>query len=65
MSDPAESPPVTGAEEAPSLPDVDSPPAEEVLDGAPSKDDVVGDAPSPEDIVAEQPSVDEILRRER
>ena len=56
---------MTGADEAPSLPEVDSPPAEDVLDGAPSKEDVVGDAPSPEEIVADQPSVDEILRRER
>lgn len=47
----------------PGLPEVDSPPAEEVLDGVPSADEVVEAAQPAEDIVAEQPSVDDLLRR--
>lgn len=64
MSDPAETPepPVAGT---PALPGVDSPPAEDVLDSAPSKEEVVDGAPSPEEIVRGQPSVDEILGSDR
>ena len=50
---------------APALPEVESPPPEEVLDGAPSTDEVVAQAQSADDVVAEQPSVDEILGRDR
>lgn len=50
---------------APKLPDVESPPAEDVLEDAPSKEDVVEQAQSAEDIVDEQPSVDELLGRDR
>ena len=46
----------------PKLPDVDSPPPEEVLDGSPGKHDVVGRAKPADEVVDEQPSVDDILR---
>ena len=49
----------------PALPDVDSPPAEEVLDTLPSRQDVVDEAPSVAEIVREQPSVDDILGADR
>ena len=49
----------------PSLPDVESPPREEVLDAVPSTEDVVQDAQPAEEIVDEQPSVDELLGDER
>jgi hypothetical protein len=50
---------------APKLPEVDSPPADDVLDGVPSKEQVVDDAESADDVIAGQPSVDEILGRDR
>jgi hypothetical protein len=57
MSDPVNPP-------TPKLPDIDSPPAENVLDGVPSKEEVVKNAVSAEEIVAGQPSVDELLGRD-
>jgi len=45
----------------PELPEVDSPPTEEVLDSVPSREDVVEKARSAAEIVREQPSVDDIL----
>jgi hypothetical protein len=50
--------------DAPRLPRVDSPPAEDVLEDVPSKEDVVAGAESREAIVEEQPGVDEILGRD-
>ncbi len=50
-----------GVPPPPKLPEVDSPPAADVLDGVPSKDEVVEDARTADEIVAEQPSVDELL----
>ena len=47
------------------LPDVDSPPRDDVLDGVPSKEEVVEDAQSADEIVREQPSVDELLGDDR
>jgi hypothetical protein len=49
----------------PALPDVDSPPTEEVLDSLPSREDVVDEARSVAEIVREQPSVDAILASDR
>jgi len=49
----------------PALPDVDSPPTEEVLDSVPSREDVVDEARSVAEIVREQPTVDDILRSDR
>ena len=49
---------------APKLPEVDSPPRDDVLDGVPSTDDVVEQAESADDVIAGQPSVDEILGRD-
>jgi hypothetical protein len=49
----------------PNLPEVESPPPEEVLDGVPSTDEVVAHAQPADDVVDEQPSVDEILGRDR
>lgn len=48
---------------APALPDVDSPPREDVLDGVPSTEEIVEHAQSAEEIVDQQPSVDDVLRR--
>ena len=47
--------------DAPRLPRVDSPPAEDVLEDVPSKDEIVEEAPSRDEVVEEQPGVDEIL----
>lgn len=55
MSDPADPKTARDVAPAPKLPEVDSPPADDVLDGVPSK----------EEVVEEQPSVDEILGRDR
>ncbi|HEY8582599.1 MAG TPA: hypothetical protein VIL49_06615 [Capillimicrobium sp.] len=46
---------------APSLPEVDSPPTEDILDGAPSVDEVIRDAQPAEQIVADQPGRDELV----
>lgn len=51
--------------EAPALPEVDSPPPEEVLKQAPSTDEIVKRAESAEEIVGQQQSVDELLHRRR
>ena len=45
---------------APALPEVDSPPPEDILDGAPSVDDIIKQAQPAKDIVAEQPDRDEL-----
>jgi hypothetical protein len=50
---------------APTLPDVDSPPPEDVLDGVPSTEEIIEHAQSAEEIVHQQPSVDDVLRRRR
>ena len=52
-------------QQPPALPEVDSPPAEDVLDGVPSKEEVVEDAHSADEIVAAQPTVDELLGPDR
>jgi hypothetical protein len=49
---------------APELPDVESPPRDDVLERAPSKEEVVEQAPSADEVIAAQPSVDEILGRD-
>lgn len=49
----------------PKLPEVESPPAEDVLDDVPSKEDVVEQAQPAEEIVDDQPSVDDLLGRDR
>jgi hypothetical protein len=54
-----------GVPPAPKLPDVDSPPPEEVLDEVPAKEEVVKRARPADEIVEEQPSVDELLGRDR
>ena len=46
---------------APALPDVDSPPPEDVLDGAPSVGDIIGKARRSEEIIEEQPSRDDLV----
>jgi hypothetical protein len=50
---------------APKLPDVDSPPTEDVLHGVPSKEEIIEDAKSAEEIVEQQPSPAELLGRDR
>ena len=54
-----------GVPPRPRLPDVDSPPPEDVLDAVPTTEDVVQDAQPAEEIVREQPSVDELLGDDR
>jgi hypothetical protein len=49
----------------PTLPDVESPPAEDVIENAPSTDDIIKQAQSAEEIVEQQPDVDELLRHRR
>jgi hypothetical protein len=48
---------------APALPDVDSPPPEEVLEAVPSTDEIIDTAQSAEEILEQQPGVDELVRR--
>jgi hypothetical protein len=49
----------------PKLPEVDSPPAEDVLDSVVSTEEIIEDAQSAEEILSQQPSVDELLGRDR
>jgi hypothetical protein len=65
MSDPADTPGRRDVPPLPKLPDIDSPPPEDVLDGVPAKEEVVEHAQSADEVVEEQPSVDEILGRDR
>jgi hypothetical protein len=65
MTDQNQPPRNPTAPAAPALPDVDSPPREDVLDGVPSTDAIVERAQSAQEIVDEQPSVDELLQRRR
>jgi hypothetical protein len=62
---PIEPPSESGAAAAPKLSEIDSPPAESVLDGVPSKEEIIEDAQSAQEIVEQQPQVDELLGRER
>lgn len=48
---------------APALPDVESPPPEEVIEGVPSTEEIIEHAESAEEILRQQPDVDELLRR--
>lgn len=50
---------------SPKLPDVDSPPPEDVLEDVPSTEEIIEHAQSAEKIVEQQPSPDELLRRKR
>jgi hypothetical protein len=50
---------------APKLPEVESPPPEDVLDGVPSKEEIVEQAETAEKIVEEQPSPEQLLGRDR
>lgn len=65
MTDPADPARRLVVQPPPRLPDVDSPPAEDLLDGVPSKEVVVEDAQSSDEIVDAQPSVDELLDPDR
>jgi hypothetical protein len=49
----------------PKLPDVESPPPENVLDEVPPKEELVRRARPADEIVTEQPSVEELLDRDR
>ncbi len=62
-SDPAVDPRVPAS--TPQLPDVDSPPPEDVLDGVPSTEEIIEQALPAEKIVEQQPSVEELVPRQR
>jgi hypothetical protein len=64
MNDPADIPQRPSFNSPASLPDIDRPPVETVLESLPSKEDVVQSAQSVEEIVRQQPSVDELLGRD-
>lgn len=49
----------------PKLPDIDSAPPEDVLEGVPPTEEIIEHAQSAEEIVQQQPAVDELLRRKR
>ena len=49
----------------PKLPEVDSPPAEDVLAGVPSPEEIIEEARSADKVIEQQPSVDELLGRQR
>ena len=63
MSDAADPRAARDAPPAPKLPEVESPPRDDVLEGVPSKEEVVDQARSADEVIDEQPSVDEILGR--
>jgi len=65
MSDSAEPQQPPAVQSQPKLPEVDSPPAEEVLDSVPSTDEVVKEARNVDEIVREQPTVDDLVGRDR
>jgi hypothetical protein len=46
---------------SPTLPAVESPPVEDVIEDAPSTEDIIEQAQSAEEIVQQQPDVDELL----
>lgn len=54
-----------GVPPPPKLPDVESPPPEDVLDDVPPKEELVRRARLADEIVDEQPSVEELLDRDR
>ncbi len=62
-SDPAPEGPVPPS--TPKLPDVDSPPPEDVLDGVPSTEEIIERAQPADEIVEQQPSVEELVPRRR
>jgi hypothetical protein len=64
MTEHGEKPPEPEVPGPPQLPEVDSPDADQVLDGVPSTEEVVEQAESAEDVLAHEPTVDEILGRE-
>jgi hypothetical protein len=57
---PAAAPPAT-----PQLPDIDSPPPEDVLNDVPSTAEIIGDAQTAAEIIGEQPGPEELLRGRR
>ncbi|MBV8955674.1 MAG: hypothetical protein JO179_16165 [Solirubrobacterales bacterium] len=57
-SDPPARPPIAAT---PTLPDVDSPPPEDVLDGVPSTEQIIEAAEPADAIVEQQPSPEELL----
>jgi hypothetical protein len=65
MPDPAEPHDDQTLPETPTLPEVDSPPAEDVLEGVPSTDEIIEHAQTADEIVSEQPSVDDLLGGQR
>jgi hypothetical protein len=46
---------------SPALPEVESPPAEDVIEDVASTEDIIEQAQSAEEIVRQQPDVDELL----
>jgi hypothetical protein len=55
----------SSAPPAPKLPEVESPPPEDVLDSVPSREEIVEQAESAEKIVEAQPSPEELLGHDR
>lgn len=47
------------------LPEIDSPPPEQVLEDVPSKEEIIEQAQSADEIVGQQPSPEELLRGRR
>jgi hypothetical protein len=62
MPEPAEQRDDRKVPSAPTLPGVESPPAEDVIEDVPSTEDIIEQAQSAEEIVQQQPDVDELLR---
>jgi len=65
MPEPAEQRDDPKVPSSPRLPDVESPPAEDVIEDASSTEDIIEQAQSAEEIVQQQPDVDELLRGHR
>ncbi len=62
---PTDPPPSAPVPPPTSLPDVDSPPAEQVLGDVPSKEEIIEQTQSADEIVGQQPSPEELLRGRR
>jgi hypothetical protein len=63
MPEPAEQRNDAKVPSPPTLPEVESPPPEDVIEDAPSTEDILEQAESAEEIVRQQPDVDELLGR--
>jgi hypothetical protein len=65
MSDSNPAPDPRDVPRAPKLPQIDSPPPEDVLESVPSPQEIIEEAQSVEEIVKQQPSPEDLLGNDR